>query len=181
MLKEFCWLSTKYCSKETICGLLKQYGQTLSSSQPAVSMQYQSSMKCNKAGNMVQTCRPATANDLSPSHVLVDGMTRVYVSDDHSWQMRSGTSWHSSYRHVDAWVCSVLNTNVASLKSRLALNGQPVHERNSLGISVMRSCWPVHVISLAATFSIDCNHWNMLSVIPHSRVTAVQNVHCVSM
>jgi len=64
-------------------------------------------LKCNRAGNMFQTCRPA--NDLSPSRVLVHGMTHMSVSDDHKWQLTLSCRLHSSDRYGSAWLCNVRN------------------------------------------------------------------------
>ena len=56
----------------------------------------QSSTRCNDAGSMFQVLGSAAANDLLPSQVLINGTTHMGVLEDHSRQLTSSTSWHSS-------------------------------------------------------------------------------------
>jgi len=88
-----------------------------------------SSTARSAAGKLFQTRGPVTANDLSPSHVLVFGTVQVTEAAERSRRVSSLTKLQSSTRYGGAKLFNALNTSVAILNSTRRRTGSQCNSR----------------------------------------------------
>jgi len=130
------------------------------------------STKHRDAGGVFYSQGLATANGLPSSHILVSGTTHTTLPDDRSWQLASGTSWHSSDKYGIDVSCNAFNIIFSSSPPAICLwhtDAFPLLPNNtqcfSLYLSV--SCGQVNVerhgqLQIQSIFHQNTNNFDFL-------------------